>query len=216
MTGEALSPRLLAQLRTATERNPSAPAAHTVRLLLAEIDRLNTSPPIELMEPAHDCPLTRRQLQILLGTANGKECPAIARDLVLSPKTVRKYRAIAMRRLGVRTPAQAVAVCLIRGWFPRGSVPVPDLPHRPSPVKVRNTYRERAALLRETPGEWGVVAVYDSGPTARQSAYRLRSGAFKAFRPAGAWDAEAFTEDGEHAVRARYLGTTPITERAAS
>ncbi|MFC5635906.1 helix-turn-helix transcriptional regulator [Streptomyces bullii] len=223
MASEALSPRLLAQLRAATERSPGAPAARTVRLLLDEIDRLNgevdqlrSSPALAQWEPDAECPLSQRHLQVIIGTARGQECPGIARDMGLSAKTVNKYRQIAMHRLGVRTAAQAVAVCLLRGWLPRAALRVPEVPHRTSPVKIRNTYRERAALLRETPGEWGIVAVYDSGPTARQSAYRLRTGAFKAFRPPGMWEAEAFTEDGEHRVRARYLGTTDTTEREAS
>ncbi|WP_435244905.1 response regulator transcription factor [Streptomyces tendae] len=207
MAAEPLNRRVLAQLRQSIARNPHAPAARTVRTLLDEIDRLNERSPLELAAPADDCPLTARQLQVLIGTANGQECPEIARHLGLSPKTVRKYRIVAMQHLGVRTAAQAVAVCLVRGWFPTGTVRLPETPRPMSPVKVRNTYRERADVLREAPGEWGTVAVYDRPNTARQSAYRLRTGAFKAFRPEGAWEAKAFTEDGTHGVRARFVGT---------
>ncbi|WP_435251655.1 response regulator transcription factor [Streptomyces tendae] len=207
MAAEPLNRRVLAQLRQSIERNPHAPAARTVRMLLDEIDRLNERSPLELAAPADDCPLTARQLQVLIGTANGQECPQIARHLGLSPKTVRKYRIVAMQHLGVRTAAQAVAVCLVRGWFPNGTVRLPTIPPRISPVDARNTYRERADLLRESPGEWGTVAVYDRPNTARTSAHRLRTGAFKAFRPEGAWEAKAFTEDGTHGVRARYVGT---------
>ncbi|MFD4343468.1 response regulator transcription factor [Streptomyces coelicoflavus] len=211
MAAEPLNRRVLAQLRQGIERNPQAPAACTVRMLLEEIDRLNGRSPLELPAPADDCPLTRRQLQVLLGTANGQECPEIGRHLNLSPKTVRKYRVIAMQHLGVRTAAQAVAVCLMRGWFPSGTVHLPEMEQRISPVEARNTYRERAELLRESPGEWGTVAIYDRSATARQSAHRLRTGAFKAFRPEGAWEAKAFSQEGAHSVQARYVGTATVS-----
>lgn len=211
-----LSPRLLAHLRQSIERRPGAPAARTIRMLLDEIDRLKTRPELEAVDTEADCPLTQRQLQILVGTANGLECPAIARELSLCAQTVVKHRQAAMRRLQVRTPAQAVAVCIIRGWLPTGLVQLPEVLPKLSAAGARNAYRERAAQLRQTPGQWGTVAVYNSGSSARQSAHRLRTGAFTAFRPAGAWESQAFTEDGVHGVRARYIGTPTTAERTAS
>lgn len=214
MTGE-LSPRLLAQLRTSAERHPQAPGARAVLLLLNEIDRLKTIPAIP--EPDANCPLTHTQLKIIAGTANGQHCTEIGRDLHLATRTIVKYRQEAMRRLGARTPAQAVAVCIVRGWLPSETVTLPKAPFNPPPVRGRKAYRERAALLRQHPGQWGTVTTYPSSQAATQSAYRLRHGAFTAFRPKGAWEAKAFTEDGVHGVHARYIGTpTTTAERAAS
>ncbi|MEV7684520.1 response regulator transcription factor [Streptomyces bungoensis] len=211
MRAEPLGPLALARIRASLERNPGTPAARTVQLLLDEIARLKSPLVLADWEPDVECPLTRRQLQVMVHTANGENCEEIGPQLGIDPKSVRKHRQAVMRHLGVRSASSAVAVCLINGWFPAGAVHVPPQPRRLSPCAVRNTYRERAELLRQTPGEWGTVATYGNSPTARQSAYRLRSGDFKAFRPAGAWEAEAFTDDGTHGVRARYIGTPVIT-----
>ncbi|MGV4984572.1 response regulator transcription factor [Streptomyces sp. NRAIS4] len=212
---EPLSPLALARVSASVQRNQGNPAARTVQLLLDEIDRLKSPQALADWDPGVECPLPRRQLEVLLRMANGDNTSEIAKALGIDAKTVRKHRARAMARLGVRSSTAAVVVCLTQGWFPAGAVALPEPRRHPSPVMVANTYRERAAVLRETPGEWGTVATYDSGPTARQSALRLRSGAFKAFSPAGAWEAEAFTEDGAHGVRARFIGN-PTTEREAS
>lgn len=217
MAAKPLSPLALARIRASVQRNPGVPAARTVQLLLDEIDRLKSPQMLAEWEPEVECPLTRRQLQVLVRTANGDNCETIGPQLGIHPASVRKHRQVIMRRLGVSSATAAVVVCLTNGWFPAGALRLPDLPRRLSPIAVRNTYRERAALLRKTPGEWGTVAVYDSGAAARQSAYRLRTGAFKAFRPPGAWEAESFTDDGVHGVRARFLSTpTSAAERAAS
>ncbi|MFE6362909.1 response regulator transcription factor [Streptomyces sp. NPDC057806] len=217
MTGKPISPLVLARIRASVQRNPQAPAARTVQLLLDEIDRLNSPQRLAQWEPETDCPLTRRQLEVIIRTANGDNCEQIGPQLGIDPKSVRKHRQVIMRRLGVPSTAAAVAVCLLHGWVPNGALNLPEHPRRVSAIVARNTYRERAAVLRETPGEWGTVATYSGGPAARQSAYRLRTGAFKAFRPAGLWEAEAFTtSDGEHGVRARYVGASTSTQKAAS
>lgn len=221
MTAEPLSPRVLAELRKAVARNPQATHANTVRLLLDEIGRLKaasqvTITPITEVVADTQCPLPQRQLQILAGVANGRPTTVIARELGLTPKTVRKYRAAAMRRLDVRTSAQAAVVCTLRGWLPTTAVRLPPaLPQLPV-VRSREAFRESAELLRQHPGEWGTVAVYSTSASARQSAYRLRTGGLTAFVPAGAWEAEAYTEDGVHGLRARYIGTPTTAERAAS
>ncbi|MFI5973601.1 response regulator transcription factor [Streptomyces sp. NPDC051452] len=216
MTAKPLSPLALARVRTSVERNPSHPSAVVVRQLLDEIDRLKSPQVLAEWDPDVECPLTRRQLEVLIRTTNGETCERIGPQLGIDPKSVRKHRQGAMRRLGVRSTATAIAICLLNGWFPTGALTLPAQPRRMSRVVARNTYRERAAALRETPGEWGVVAFYDSGPTARQSAYRLRTGSFKAFRPVGRWESEAFTRDGTHGVRARYVGTPTTLELEAS
>lgn len=223
MASNRPAPQMLARIRASAERNPGTPAARTVQLLLDEIDRLTTeigrlkSPQMLAdWDPDAECPLTRRQLQVLVHTANGDNCKVIGPQLGIDPNAVRKHRGAAMRRLGVKSTSSAIAVCLINGWFPTGAVNVPPPPRRVSAIEARNTYRERAEVLRQNPGVWGTVATYDSGPAARQSAYRLRTGAFKAFRPSGAWEAEAFTNNGVHGVRARYIGSTTSNEGVAA
>ncbi|MFJ2719436.1 helix-turn-helix transcriptional regulator [Streptomyces sp. NPDC087437] len=217
MTSEPLSPRVLAQLRASVEHNPQAPGARAVRMLLDEVDRLNTSLSAAVPEPKDACPLTKTQMAIIAGTANGKHCNAIGRDLCLSRETVARYRQEAMRRLGVQTPAQAVAVCLINEWLPKPAVARPELPFNPSPVSGLVAYRDRAEELRQHPGQWGNVATYATSKSASQSAYRLRSGHFSAFRPQGDWEAKPYREDGVHGIRARYVGTPATTaEEAAS
>ncbi|WP_158692790.1 response regulator transcription factor [Streptomyces roseochromogenus] len=216
MTAEPLGPLALARIRTSVKRNPDHPAARTIQLLLDEIDRLKSPVALAEWHPDAECPLTRRQLEILARTANGETCEQIGPQIGIDPKSVRKHRQAIMRRLSVRSTPSAVAVCLVNGWIPDGVLHLPRHQRRMSTVVARNTYRERAAVLRQTPGEWGTVAVYDSGATARQSAYRLRTGAFVAFRPAGKWEAEAFTSDGVHGVRARFTGTPTTIERQAS
>lgn len=215
MTAERLGPLALARIRASVRRNPNNAAAHTIQLLLDEIDRLKSPVALAEWRPDAECPLTSRQLEILVRTANGENCEQIGPQIGIDPKSVRKHRQAIMRRLGVRSAPSAVAVCLVNGWIPDGALHLPRHRRRMSTVVARNAYRERAAVLRQTPGEWGTVAVYDSGPTARQSAYRLRTGAFKAFRPTGLWEAEAFAQDGTHAVRARFIGTPHHAERTA-
>ncbi|MFF8406980.1 response regulator transcription factor [Streptomyces sp. NPDC015684] len=214
MSVDRLGPPALARIRASVERNPRHPAAQTIQMLLDEIDRLKTPAALTDWHPDAERPLTRRQMEVLVGTANGESCEQIGPRLGIDPKSVRKHRQAIMRRLGVSSMPTAVAVCLVNGWVPSGALRLPKHQRRMSTVVARNTYRERAAVLRRTPGEWGTVALYDSGATARQSAYRLRTGAFKAFRPVGLWDAEAFTHDGTHGVRARFKGVDE-TGRAA-
>ncbi|MFJ9114421.1 helix-turn-helix transcriptional regulator [Streptomyces sp. NPDC102394] len=216
MATEPLSPFALARIRASVRHNPGTPAARTVQLLLDEIDRLKSPQILATWEPDVPCPLTRRQLEIVARTANGQNCEEIGPEIGIDPKSVRKNRQAVMRRLGVRTMPAAIAACLVGGWIPAGALQLPEQPKRVSPVAARNTYQERAALLRATPGEWGIVAHYDGGPAARQSAYRLRTGAFKAFRPAGMWEAEAFTHNGTHGVRARFIGAPAGSQKAAS
>lgn len=216
VTAEPLTPLVLARIRASVERNPRHPAAQTVRLLLDEIDRLKSPAALTEWHPDAECPLTRRQLEILVRTANGENCEQIGPQIGIDPKSVRRHRQSIMRRLGATTTPSAVAVCLVNGWVPQGALRLPRHHRRMSTVVARRTYRERAEVLRKTPGEWGTVATYDSGASARQSAYRLRTGAFVAFHPAGCWEAEAFTHDGVHGVRARYVGNPNALELEAS
>jgi hypothetical protein len=70
-----------------------------------------------------------------------------------------------------------------------------------------------AEQLRETPGEWGLVAEYRNSLSARGAVFTIRTGLrnrrdniSSPYLPAGAY--EARTEPGEHGTRvfARYVG----------
>lgn len=59
--------------------------------------------------------LTPRELEIVAGIAMGQRGPEIARDLSISPETVRTHVRNAMAKLGTRSQAQLVAVALTTG-----------------------------------------------------------------------------------------------------
>lgn len=59
--------------------------------------------------------LTTRELQVLYGLANGQTNTAIADQLGISPKTVDKHRTALMRKLGVNSLAQVLAIALREG-----------------------------------------------------------------------------------------------------
>jgi PAS domain S-box-containing protein len=63
-------------------------------------------------ERARALPLTRRERQVVSLIALGRETPEIARELHISPETVRTHVRNAMARLGARTRAHLVAVVL--------------------------------------------------------------------------------------------------------
>lgn len=63
-----------------------------------------------------------------------------------------------------------------------------------------------AAVMREHPGEWSQVGVYNSQQSARGMARMIRTGEGKAYRPAGSFESSIrMVEDG-YAVDARYVG----------
>jgi len=71
-----------------------------------------------------------------------------------------------------------------------------------------------AAELRAEPGYWAVIGTYSTNPSARTAASNIRCAyagesrvSPSAWEPAGAYEAEARTVDGEHRVYARYVGT---------
>ncbi len=84
------------------------------------------------------CPLTPRQFAVLAQVADGRTYEQIARALGVSRSTIRTHAHSACRRLGVRTPVQAVGQLFRQGW-----VEAPPSPgHRPPPV----THFQRAYL----------------------------------------------------------------------
>ncbi|MCM1977192.1 LuxR C-terminal-related transcriptional regulator [Streptomyces sp. G1] len=221
MPTEPISHVVLERIRASVRANPGAPAARTVQLLLDEIDRLN-SPEylpqrLATWEPDVECPLTRRQLEIIIRTANGETSEHIGVELGIESASVRGHRQAIMRRLGVPSTTVAVAVSLLNGWIPTGVLTLPEFPRCTPTVIARKTYRQRAAALRQTPGEWGTVASYTGRHAAKQAAYRIRTGKFAAFQPRGHWDAALFAApDSTWCVRARYVETPTSTQKAAS
>lgn len=61
-----------------------------------------------------------------------------------------------------------------------------------------------AALLRESPGRWALVAA-GTRPTVAQLVHQMRRGSITAFRPAGHYDATSRVVDGITRVYARYV-----------
>jgi DNA-binding NarL/FixJ family response regulator len=59
--------------------------------------------------------LSRRELAVLAGLARGEATEDIAAAMVLSPHTIRSHVKAAMRKLGARTRAHAVAIVLTSG-----------------------------------------------------------------------------------------------------
>jgi DNA-binding CsgD family transcriptional regulator len=61
------------------------------------------------------CRLSHRERAILSELAQGHATEQIAHELFLSPHTVRSHVKAAMRKLGARTRAHAVAIALTAG-----------------------------------------------------------------------------------------------------
>lgn len=59
--------------------------------------------------------LSEREREVVERVASGRHNKEIARELELSPRTVEAHRAQAMRKLGVHTTAELVALVLRRG-----------------------------------------------------------------------------------------------------
>ena len=59
--------------------------------------------------------LSERERDVLTEIARGNETEQIAEQLILSPHTIRSHVKAAMRKLGARTRAHAVAIALSAG-----------------------------------------------------------------------------------------------------
>lgn len=64
-----------------------------------------------------DCPLTRREVEILRLTANGSEVSDIAGKLFLSAGTVRNYLTTIVSKLNARNRVDAVRLARDAGWI---------------------------------------------------------------------------------------------------
>jgi DNA-binding CsgD family transcriptional regulator len=70
---------------------------------------------LELLGPQPSSPLTPRELEVLQLAADGRNAPAIARELWVSPVTVNTHFANIYAKLGVRDRGSAVARALRLG-----------------------------------------------------------------------------------------------------
>jgi two-component system response regulator DesR len=65
-----------------------------------------------------DCPLTRRELDVLIKASEGADVKEIADTLFLSAGTVRNYLTSSVAKLGARNRLDAIRVALEAGWIP--------------------------------------------------------------------------------------------------
>lgn len=63
------------------------------------------------------CPLSKRQLQVLLLASHGYGEKETAAALYLEHLTVKEHRKHAYRTLAARNCAHAVAICIRQGWL---------------------------------------------------------------------------------------------------
>ena len=64
-----------------------------------------------------DCPLTRKQLQILTLVARGCTARESAQQLGIDPSTARSHLSDARKRMGGSGPLQIAQTCVRRGWI---------------------------------------------------------------------------------------------------
>ncbi|WP_269471694.1 response regulator transcription factor [Cellulomonas fimi] len=60
-------------------------------------------------------PLTKREIEVLIGMSNGRSNAQIGAELFLSEDTVKTHARRLFRKLGAKDRAQAVAIGLRRG-----------------------------------------------------------------------------------------------------
>lgn len=67
--------------------------------------------------PGEECPLSRREREVLERAATGASSAAIAAELYLAPGTVRNVTSAAIKKLGARNRFDAVLVAREKGWM---------------------------------------------------------------------------------------------------
>ena len=87
-----------------------------VASLRADLDARSRADDRERIAPT-PCPLSARELEVLVGLADGKVYKEIAADLSLSASTVRSHLHHVYVKLGVIDRAQAVLLASSRGWI---------------------------------------------------------------------------------------------------
>ncbi|MCI3277462.1 LuxR C-terminal-related transcriptional regulator [Streptomyces cylindrosporus] len=175
-------------------------------------------PEPEPEEAPVECPLDARDIEVLVCLANGHTRLGAARKVSMSEDAVRALLARMYLRLGVQNAAHAVATAQHYRWLPTDklNIPQPIVVQRMSPQAWKAHYRERAQQLRARPGEFVTVGPYFSFDGARRAVHRIQLGLLDDFRPAGSFEATAYTEAGLWAVRARYVGTASTPQKAVS
>jgi DNA-binding NarL/FixJ family response regulator len=88
-----------------------------VALLRADLDARGNDDDDRRRSDRAPCPLSSRELEVLLGLADGKVYKEIAADLSLSASTVRSHLHHVYVKLGVVDRAQAVLLASSRGWI---------------------------------------------------------------------------------------------------
>lgn len=102
----ALVERRLAELRQVEAR---------VETLRADLDARER--PTRRRRSKQPCPLSSRELEVLMALADGKVYKQIAQDMSLSVSTVRSHLHRAYMKLGVPDRAQAVLLATKHGWI---------------------------------------------------------------------------------------------------
>jgi hypothetical protein len=159
-------------------------------------------PPVK---PA-DCPLHLVHLSALIDAANGEAPKDSATRLGLALPTIYTRRQRAITRLNAETVDQAVAMCVVNGWITREDLVLPQPVTRRSAGGWTRLYRESATRLRRRPDEPLTVGPYTSSQSAKRSAYRVRNGLMKQFKPAGSFAAEPLRVSRLWHIRIRYVG----------
>jgi two-component system response regulator NreC len=105
----ASAEELLAALRLVAREGVPVPPTLGQRLLADYTDRTRDDPP-----PSH-APLSPREREVLSLVADGRMNKEIAERLSISVRTVERYRASIMNKLGLHNRAELVAYAVRRG-----------------------------------------------------------------------------------------------------
>jgi DNA-binding NarL/FixJ family response regulator len=91
------------------QRGESAMQRQTMSRLLDSLSDFSREPAIEL---------TARELELLKWVAQGYSNKAVAREMSISPNTVKYHMKSVLQKLGVQNRAEAVATAMRAGWLP--------------------------------------------------------------------------------------------------
>ena len=95
------------------QRGESAMQRQTMSRLLDSLSDFSREPAIEL---------TLRELELLKWVAQGYSNKAVAREMSISPNTVKYHMKSVLQKLGVQNRAEAVATAIRAGWLPELAV----------------------------------------------------------------------------------------------
>ena len=99
------------------ERRLSELKAVEARIATLQADLEARERPARRVSRKQPCPLSSRELEVLMALADGKVYKQIARDMSLSVSTVRSHLHHAYAKLGVPDRAQAVLLASKHGWI---------------------------------------------------------------------------------------------------